>query len=176
MESQGLAKPVVLIGMMGVGKSFIGVRLAKTFKVNFIDTDRVIEKKASSSISEIFSKQGENYFRELEFRAIRDALNQKNCVIAAGGGAYTFQRNRVMIDELGISVWLEAKPEILWSRVKDHDHRPLLQKDNSFLKIRELLEIRAKDYSKAQLRFRTDTALSIDSLVSKMRERISELH
>ena len=174
MESQGLSKPVVLIGMMGTGKSFLGARLARAFNVSFIDTDTVIEKTQSSSIAEIFSIQGENYFRDLEFQTIKSSLEQKNSVIAVGGGAYTFQRNQEIIDTIGISVWLEASAEILWQRIKGNDKRPLLKQANSLLKLRELLEIREKDYARAQLRFRTDTELSINNLVMMMKDQISE--
>ena len=173
MDSQALSKPVVLIGMMGAGKSLLGSRLAKAIKGSFFDIDAEIENAQSCSITEIFATRGENYFRDLEHQAIGSFLTQKTSVLAVGGGAYTFQRNRELIDQNGISVWLDAKVETLWQRVKDSEHRPLLQQGKSLLEFQELLAIREKDYSLAQLRLRTDAGDSIADLIKKLQEQIS---
>ncbi len=174
MKVSQLSKPIVLVGMMGAGKTFIGSRLAKEFDVDFIDTDHIIENSSSCSISEIFTTHGEQYFRDLEFEVIKTTLEKRGCVVAVGGGAYIYRRNQAIIDTIGISVWLEAKAEILWKRTAGKGNRPLLEKDNSLLKIRELLGRREKYYRKAVLSFRTDSNDSIETLVFQMRDQISK--
>ncbi len=174
MNNTELDRPIVLVGMMGAGKSYLGLKLAQAYDVDFIDTDKVIEEVNSNSISDIFANHGEQYFRDLEYKAILGSLERKGSVIAVGGGAYTFQRNRDIIDKIGISVWLEANPETLLSRTMTDSSRPLLKGDDSDKKIHDLLAKRESDYLKAMLRFRTDADILPEDLIIHMKARISQ--
>lgn len=159
--------------MMGVGKTYLGSRLANAFSVDFIDTDNIIENSESITITQIFANQGEQYFRNLEYHTIKTTLKRRGMVVAVGGGAYTFRRNREIIDDIGISVWLDAEPETIFRRISGDGHRPLLEGDNTLLKIRKLLKKRKNDYNKSMLRFRTDSGISTEDLVCRMKDQIS---
>ena len=159
--------------MMGVGKTYLGSRLAAAFSVEFIDTDKIIENSESITITQIFANQGEQYFRDLEYHTIKNALKSRGMVVAVGGGAYTFRRNQEIIDDIGISVWLDAEPEIIFRRISSQSNRPLLEGDNTLLKIHKLLEQRKNDYNKSMLRFQTDSGISTEELVYRMKDQIS---
>ncbi|MCY4186048.1 MAG: shikimate kinase [Rhodobacteraceae bacterium] len=173
MKSSELNQPIVLVGMMGVGKTYLGSRLATALSVEFIDTDKIIEDAKSIPITQIFANQGESYFRNLEHHTIKNTLKGIGMVVAVGGGAYTFKRNREIIDGIGISVWLDAEPETILRRISGEGNRPLLEGGNRLLKIRALLEQRKNEYNKSMLRFQTDTDLSTEDLVCLMKEQIS---
>lgn len=125
-------RPVVLIGMMGVGKSSIGRKLASLLKMPFVDADEAIEQAAQMSIPEIFEQFGESYFRDGERRVIARLLDEASrpAVIATGGGAFVNAATRALILDRAITVWLDSDVDTLLERVSRKDNRPLLRQGN----------------------------------------------
>ena len=156
-----MKKKIVLIGMMGSGKSTIGKILSKILKLNFIDTDILIEKKCGLKIKEIFDKYGEKYFRHKEEKIILNILlNDKiPCVLALGGGAFLNKKLQKIVLKKTISIWLDANIELIYKRCKKSNKRPLLyENNNEKLKkiIKNLLKIRNPIYSKAKFIVKTN--------------------
>lgn len=124
-------RPVVLVGMMGVGKTSVGKRLAAVLGFGFVDADEAIEQAAQMSIPEIFARFGEPYFRDGERRVIARLLDERRGaagdVIATGGGAFVDPATRALILERGIAVWLDSDVDTLFDRVARKANRPLLQ-------------------------------------------------
>lgn len=144
-----LPKTVVLIGMMGVGKTSIGRRLAKKLGVEFIDSDHEVEIAAKCSVADIFEIYGENAFRDVERRVIQRLLSDKPHVLATGGGAFTDDETCKIIQESGISVWLKADAETLLPRLERRDHRPQFHQGDISDQLNELLEKYSPFYEKA---------------------------
>ncbi len=140
---------IILIGFMGTGKTTIATALANRLKMRYISTDDLIEKKEKSTINEIFTKKGEEYFRDAESDAIREAAQMENVIIDAGGGAVIREENMTNFKSNGIIVCLTADEETIMQRTKKYKHRPLLNVEDPKRKIRELLAKRAPFYAKA---------------------------
>ena len=157
-----MKKKIVLIGMMGSGKTTIGRILSKSLKINFVDTDILIEKKCGIKIKKIFDKYGEKYFRRKEEKIILDTLlNKKNTnVIALGGGAFLNKKLQKIILKETISIWLDASSDLIYERCRKSNERPLLNKknNNKNLKkiIKDLLKKRKPIYSKAKFIVKTN--------------------
>ena len=152
-HSPGLAltKPVVLIGMMGAGKSTIGQRAAKIIDVPFFDADKEIEKAADMTIAEIFETFGEDHFRDGERRVIARLLEGEPAIIATGGGAFMDAETRAIIAERALSVWLRAEEPLLWARVSRRSTRPLLQTENPRQTLGKLIADRYPVYAEADV-------------------------
>ncbi len=146
-----LDRPVVLVGMMGAGKSTIGRRLARRFGVPFYDADQEIEKAANCSIEEIFSRFGEQHFRDGERRVIARLLAEGPQVMATGGGAFMDSETRGLVKEQAISVWLHADLDLLWRRVSRRGNRPLLKTDNPRATLERLVDERSPVYAEADI-------------------------
>ena len=131
------ARSIVLVGMMGAGKSSVGRRLATRLAIPFVDADGEIESAAGMSIPEIFAKHGEPYFRAGEARVIARLLDNGPQVLATGGGAVMDQTTRDLIHIKGISVWLKADLDVLTKRTKRRNDRPLADKMKDLLPLRE---------------------------------------
>jgi shikimate kinase len=145
-------RSVVLIGMMGVGKSSIGRRLATRLSIPFVDADSEIEKAAGMSIADIFSRHGEADFRSGEARVIARLLEGGPQVLATGGGAFMNEGTRAAIKAKGVSIWLSATYEVLLRRIsKRKNERPMLQTENPDETLRHLLEVREPTYALADL-------------------------
>jgi shikimate kinase len=142
---------VVLVGMMGAGKTSVGKRLATRFGVEFADADVEIEAAAKKSIPEIFAEHGEDYFRQGEKRVIARLLRDRCQVIATGGGAYMNAETRKAIHDTGISIWLKAEWDLLFDRVKRRANRPLLQTEDPEGTLRRLVDIRYPVYAEADI-------------------------
>ncbi len=149
-------KPLVLVGMMGSGKSSIGRRLAARLHLPFHDADEAIETAAQSSISEIFARDGEAYFRDGERRVIARLLGQGRCVLATGGGAFVQPATRDDILARGIVIWLDASVATLVERTSRRDHRPLLRTGNPAETLERLCAERRDAYAKAHIRIASD--------------------
>ena len=166
-----MKKKIVLIGMMGSGKSTVGKILSKILKFNFIDTDILIEKKCGLKVTKIFDLYGENYFRCKEEKIILDILlnNKKSCVLALGGGTFLNKKLQKVILKKTISIWLDADLELIYKRCKKSNQRPLLYESNDKnLKeiIKNLLKIRRPIYSQAQFVIKTyNTPLKISNKI-----------
>jgi shikimate kinase len=144
-------RSVVLVGMMGAGKSSIGRRLAMRLGVSFVDADAEIEKAASMSIEEIFSTHGEPYFRAGEARVIVRLLDGGPQVLATGGGAFMNADTRAAIRAKGISVWLRATLDVLSRRIRRRGDRPLLKNDDPMETLKRLIDERHPVYAEAEV-------------------------
>ncbi|HEY7300769.1 MAG TPA: shikimate kinase [Xanthobacteraceae bacterium] len=144
-------RSIVLVGMMGAGKSSIGRRLAQRIGIPFVDADAEIEQAAGMSIPDIFAIHGEPDFRAGEARVIARLLEAGPQVLATGGGAFLDSRTRAGIVAKGISVWLKAEPEVLLRRIKRRHDRPLLATDDPAATLRELVAARYPIYARAAL-------------------------
>lgn len=147
-----LPKPLVLVGLMGAGKSAVGRRLAGKLNIPFIDADSEIEAAAGCSIEEIFARHGEPAFRDGERRVVARLLEtQPMHVLATGGGAFIDPSTRALIREQGISIWLRANLDILFERVSRRSHRPLLKTGDPRAKLADLMEERYPIYAEADI-------------------------
>ncbi|EJF97170.1 shikimate kinase [Bartonella taylorii] len=144
-------RALVLVGLMGAGKSVIGKRVATILHLPFYDSDQEIEKAANMTITELFETYGEPEFRALEQRVILNLIKKKPLVLATGGGAYINQDIRKAIHQNGISIWLKVDLDILMKRVSRRPTRPLLQTENPKETMKKLMEQRYPIYAKANL-------------------------
>ncbi len=146
-----LDRPVVLVGMMGCGKSHIGSLLAKELGVEFVDSDQKIEEAAGYEISRIFELDGEDKFRKLEARIVKELCQQGRGVIATGGGAILKAETRKVIKDKTISIWLDDDIALLSARIKKSTNRPLLACGNVRKTLENLLEERQVYYAGADI-------------------------
>ncbi|QRM29896.1 shikimate kinase [Microvirga sp. VF16] len=144
-------RSLVLVGLMGAGKSTVGRRLAQTLKLPFRDADHEIETAAGMTIPEIFAIHGEDHFRDGERRVIARLLQEGPIVLATGGGAFMNQETRSRIAEQGLSLWLKADLDILMRRVRKRTTRPLLQNPDPEGTMRRLMELRYPVYATADI-------------------------
>jgi shikimate kinase len=145
------SRSIVLVGLMGAGKSSVGRRLAAELDLAFVDADEEIEKAAGQTVAELFAEHGEAYFREGERKVIARLLRSGPQVLAAGGGAYMTPETRANIRRNGISVWLRAELPVLMRRVGKRDHRPLLKAADPEAIMRRLIEERYPVYAEADI-------------------------
>jgi shikimate kinase len=143
--------PIVLVGLMGAGKTSVGRRLAEKLDIPFVDADHEIETAAGKSIADIFAEHGENYFREGERRVIARLLENGKQVLATGGGAFMNEETRTRIKQSGVSVWLKADLELLLKRVSKRNDRPLLRTDDPAAVMKNLIDIRYPVYAEANI-------------------------
>ena len=153
--------------MMGVGKSTIGKRLANKLKVNFLDVDRIIELNEKNSIQEIFQNKGELYFRKIEKKTTLEILNQKNSIIALGGGALTNKSIRKEVIKSTICIWLDVSTKNLLLRLKNIKKRPLLNQENLQDTINKIYSDRKKIYNKSHFKIKCDL-LNVDQIIEKI--------
>ena len=151
-------RSIVLVGLMGAGKSTIGRRLARRLGIDFVDSDEEIVRAADHTIAEIFDRFGEAHFRDGERRVIARLVEGPPKVIATGGGAFMNDATRKLILDKCIAVWLDADVEILAERVGRRDHRPLLKEKDPAEVLRGLAEVRNPVYAEAHLRVRSEPA------------------
>lgn len=149
-----LRKTIVLVGMMGAGKTAVGQALARMLGVAFLDSDEEIERAAARSIPEIFARDGEPFFRAKEAQVIARLLAGRPAVLSTGGGAFISEANRQLIHDEGVSVWLNADAELLWQRVRHRSHRPLLRSADPRKTLEDLLQARQPAYAMADLSVR----------------------
>jgi shikimate kinase len=142
---------IVLIGLMGSGKSSVGKQLSEMIGLPFIDVDQEIERMAACSIAEIFSRFGEVYFRNGERRIMNRLLLGEPAVLATGGGAYMDEQTRHLISELGTSIWLRADLDVLVHRTTGRSHRPLLNQGNPREILSKLIDLRYPIYAQADI-------------------------
>jgi shikimate kinase len=144
-------RAIVLVGMMGAGKSSLGKRLAAWLDLPFVDADAEIEAAANATINDIFERYGEAYFRDGERRVIQRLLDGEPKVIATGGGAYMNAETRAAIDAGGVAIWLKADLDVLMSRVKRRSNRPLLKTGDPVETMRRLMNERYPVYAQAPI-------------------------
>lgn len=164
----GLAKTVVMVGMMGAGKTAVGTALARLLGVDFRDSDEEIVLAANRTIAEIFERDGELFFRARESEVISRLLRGTPCVLSTGGGAFLAEANRLLIHEVGVSVWLRADLDLLWHRVRHKATRPLLRTPDPRETLRGLYQARLPLYAQADLAVDSDAGLSVEEMAVRV--------
>ena len=176
-EEPALERPLVLVGMMGAGKTAIGRRVAGRLNLEFVDADQEIEAAAGCSISEIFASHGEQAFRDGERRVILRLLEGPPKVIATGGGAFMNPETRTAIKALGISIWLKADFDTLWRRVSRRNNRPMLKTGDPQRTLRDLMDVRYPVYAEADIVVESTEGpreLTVERVVSALRDHLAE--
>ena len=171
-------RSLVLVGMMGAGKSSIGRKLAQRLNLPFVDADSEIERAAGMSIPDIFAKHGEPYFRAGEARVITRLLEGGPQVMATGGGAFMHPQSREVIRAKGISVWLKADFDVLMKRIKRRNDRPLLKTDDPGETLRRLMDERDPVYAEADVTIHSRDVphdMIIAEIISAVTPRLQEL-
>lgn len=153
---------------MGSGKSAIGTALARRLSVPFLDSDTEIETAANMSIAEIFAAYDEAFFRRKEAQVIARLLTSEACILSTGGGAFLRQGNRDAIAQRGISVWLRADVDVLWSRVRHKTTRPLLMTDDPRATLEALCTARNPEYAKAEVVVDARDDYSIEQMTDRV--------
>lgn len=162
---------IVLVGMPGAGKSYMGEKLAKLLvHFNYVDVDALIEEKTGTPISEIFETYGEEHFRHLETETIKDVSNKTNQIIAIGGGAFQNCENIRVLKEKGLTFYLRTSLNELYRRVENETHRPLLQNNDPKAAMAELLKTREINYLQANFIIDTDNKQAYTILNDILRE------
>ncbi|MGF6173855.1 shikimate kinase [Ensifer sp. 4252] len=142
---------LVFIGLMGAGKSAIGRLTAQALSIPFVDSDHEIERVSRMTISDLFTRYGEDEFRALEARVLKRLLRTGPRVVSTGGGAYINERSRRQIKRGGLTIWLNAELDVLWERVNKRDTRPLLKTENPKQTLENLMRARYPIYAEADL-------------------------
>lgn len=163
--AQRIDRPLVLVGLMGVGKSSVGRKVASLIKSDFVDADEAIEQAAQMSISEIFAQFGEQHFRDGERRVIARLMEERHGVIATGGGAFIDPETRNLILERGIAVWIDCDIDTLVERTSRRNTRPLLQQGNPREILTRLYEERQPFYAQAQVQVMSEDGPHVDTAV-----------
>ena len=143
------ARPIVLVGMMGAGKTTVGRRLAARLGRHFVDSDEEVEKAAGMSIEDIFATRGESDFRAGEVRVIARLLKEPDLVLGTGGGAFMNAETRALIASSAVSVWIKADFELLFARVQRRSNRPLLKTADPRQTLQDLIDKRYPTYAEA---------------------------
>ena len=163
-----LKKTVVMVGMMGAGKTAVGTMLARLLGVPFLDSDEEITRAANRPISEIFERDGEPFFRARETEGLARLLKSDPAVLSTGGGAFLSELNRSLIHDSGVSVWLRADLDLLWQRVRHKTTRPLLRTANPRETLRALYEARVLSYALADLTVDSGPELSVEETARRV--------
>ncbi|MXO73701.1 shikimate kinase [Altererythrobacter aerius] len=161
-----LDRPIVLVGLMGVGKSTVGRKLAELLDTSFVDADEEIERAAAMSVSEIFERFGEDHFRDGERRVIGRLMHEGYGVIATGGGAYVNPETRALVNAAGIAVWIDCAIDTLVARTGRRDSRPLLRGGDPAEILARLHRERAPVYAEAPVHVTSDQMPHRDTAVA----------
>jgi len=172
-----LDQPVVLVGLMGVGKSTVGRRLAKRLGLPFVDSDSAIEDAAGYTAAEVFERYGEQDFRDGERRLVARLIDGEIRVIATGGGAYVDARTRQLLNERAITVWLDAPVEILAERTARRNTRPLLKNGDPKGTLERLAEERRPSYEEAHIHVKSGDGAHkdvVDAIIQALEEHLAK--
>lgn len=156
MHSERHLANLALIGFMGTGKTSVGRLVAESLGFEFLDTDEMIQSRTGRSITDIFARDGEPAFRELERQMVKELSTRERTVISTGGGLPTNPENMEALKSFALVVCLWAGPEKIWERVRHQSHRPLLHDADPQQKIRDLLDVRKPFYQQADVLMNTD--------------------
>lgn len=168
----GLKKTIVMVGMMGAGKTAVGTALARALGAPFLDSDEEITRAADRSIAEIFERDGEPFFRARETEVLNRLLHGAPCVLSTGGGAFLSETNRSLIRSTGVSVWLRADLDVLWARVRHKSTRPLLRTASPYQTLRALYETRMPFYQEADLAVDSSADLTVEDMAARVVESL----
>lgn len=167
---QQKSKNVILTGMMGSGKTSVGLELAKILECDFFDLDEIIEKKYGK-ITQIFKDKGENYFREIETSELKNFKNNGAFVLSTGGGAVLKEENLEILRSLGEVFYLSANAQTIYNRVKEQTQRPLLNTKNPKKTIEDILSSRLEKYEKSGEKIVTDNK-NIEQIAREIYEKV----
>ena len=168
-------KIIAIVGLMGVGKTTVGARLADRLQYYFVDCDREIEDRERKSVAEIFTQNGEKYFRDLEEKVIEEIIGRgEETVLSLGGGAFMSEKTQQILKETAITIWLEAPIEEILHRIGKKNNRPLLNQKNKREILEELVEKRYPIYATADLKFSTNNTGG-EYILKKIIQQINEL-
>lgn len=168
-----LTRTVVLVGMMGAGKTAIGKALSAQLGVPFEDSDAEIEAASKLKIAEIFDRYGEPFFRDKESKVIARLLDGPPCVLSTGGGAWLSPENRAYMAKRAAVVWLKADLDLLWTRVKHKSTRPLLRTATPRATLAQLLEARTPAYEQAEFTVETRPEWSIEQTTASVMDTLT---
>jgi len=157
-----------LVGFMGSGKTAVAKEIAESTDLKYIEMDELIEKKEARSINDIFKDSGEDYFRKVEKEALKEISLADNQVVSCGGGVVIDEANVNLMKDSGVLICLQARPDVIYKRVKNNKDRPLLNVENPQVKIEELLRIRRPYYQKANYIIETDN-LSVQQVAQEVK-------
>ncbi len=163
-----LKKSVAFVGMMGAGKTAVGRAVAEKLNAPFLDSDQEIEQAANMSVAEIFARDGEAFFRDREAQIIRRLFENDICILSTGGGAFMSQEVREIMTRSGMSLWINADLDLLWSRVKSKETRPLLQTADPYKTLNAIFRARKDIYSLADLIVDVKKELSINEMADRV--------
>ena len=172
-----LDRPVVLVGLMGVGKSTVGRRLARRLNLPFVDSDSAIADASGFSAAEIYERYGEQDFRDGERRLVARLIDGEVRVIATGGGAYVDPRTRQLLNERAITIWLDAPVDVLAERTSRRDTRPLLRNEDPKGTLERLLDERRPSYAEAHIHVRSGEGAHknvVDAIVRAIEEHLDK--
>lgn len=167
-----MKKTIVLIGMMGAGKSAVGNALSRILGAPFVDSDEEIERAANMSVAEVFKRDGEPFFRARESEVLARLLSGPPCILSTGGGAFLAEANRRAIAEKGVAVWLKADLELLWNRVRHKTTRPLLKTADPKGTLAALLTAREPVYAEAAVTVLARPEYSVEEMAGKVIEAL----
>jgi shikimate kinase len=176
---RGLDKTLVLVGMMGAGKTSVGRRLAHVLGVPFRDADAEIELAAGCTINEIFERFGEPAFRAGERKVIARLLQEPPHILATGGGAFMDEETRASIKQSAVSIWLKAPIDLLLERVMRKDNRPLLRNTDRRAAMERLLKEREPIYAQADITIESDDGphdAAVKGIIGALESRRAEVH
>jgi shikimate kinase len=177
MSNDGARRHLVLVGLMGVGKSTVGRRLAKRLGLPFVDSDSAIEDASGLSAAEVFERFGEQDFRDGERRLVARLIEDQVRVIATGGGAYVDDRTRQLLNERAITVWLDAPVDILAQRTARRDTRPLLKNGDPKGTLQRRAEERRPSYQEAHIHVKSGDGAHkdvVEAIVQALDEHLSK--
>lgn len=163
-----MKRSIVLIGMMGAGKSAVGAELSRRLGVPHLDTDAEIARAAAATIPEIFARDGEDFFRARETEVLGRVLRGPPAVVSTGGGAWMRPANRALVAGAGVSVWLDCPLALLWHRVRHKPTRPLLQTPDPLGTLTRMLAERAPSYALAELTIEVREGDSIETTAGRV--------
>jgi shikimate kinase len=171
-----LDRPIVLVGLMGAGKSTVGRRLAKRLGLPFVDSDEAIEEASGAPTAELFERYGEQDFRDGERRLVARLVEGDVRVIATGGGAFIDPRTRQLLNERAITVWLDAPVDVLVERTARRDNRPLLRNGDRAGTLARLDKERRQFYSEAKIHIRSSSGAHsevVEAIVAALKEHLA---
>ena len=171
-----MKRSIVLVGMMGAGKSAVGAELARRLGVPHLDTDAEIARAANATIPEIFARDGEDFFRARETEVLARVLRGPPAIISTGGGAWMRPENRALVAQSGVSVWLDCPLPLLWQRVRNKPTRPLLQTSDPLGTLTRMLAERAPVYALAEVAIPVRDGDSISTTASRVLDALRARH
>lgn len=167
-----LKKTVVMVGMMGAGKTAVGTALARKLSVPFVDSDEQIVAAAQRNIAEIFERDGEPFFRARESEVLARLLRGSPCVLSTGGGAFLSEMNRALVRDQGVSVWLRVDLDLLWQRVRHKTTRPLLRTANPRATLATLYQARVPYYEMADIAVDSGADMSVEQMAARVADAL----